>query len=51
MDTKRKKKERIVLKFNGDKITIVKHDFLPKNTIAMSSDLFNKIKKDGDVNN
>jgi hypothetical protein len=36
----------IVKKFEGLKVTIVKHDFLPRSTIALSTNLFNKIKED-----
>ncbi len=34
------------MKFEGHKITVFKHSFLPKKTIALSSDLFDKIRKE-----
>lgn len=47
MRRKRKvKKDCIVKKFEGLKVTIVKHDFLPPSTIALSANLYNKLKED-----
>jgi hypothetical protein len=47
---KRKKKKRdcIIKYLEGKKVTIVKHDFLPPGTIALASNLFNKLKEKGD---
>ena len=50
MRRKRKvKKDCIVKKFEGLKVTIVKHSFLPRGTIALSTDLFEKIREDKDA--
>lgn len=49
MRKKRKVKRDCITKyFDGRKVSIVKHDFLPRGTIALSTDLFNKLKEDKD---
>lgn len=44
MRRKRKKRDCIIKRFEGEKVTIVKHSFLPPGTIALSTNLFNKLK-------
>jgi hypothetical protein len=48
MNKKESKKDKIIKKFEGKKITLVKHDFLPPKTIALSTDLFNELKDKND---
>jgi hypothetical protein len=45
MNKKESKKDKIIKKFEGKKITLVKYSFLPKNTVALSAELFNELKK------
>lgn len=45
MRKRKKKHDKISLKFEGKRVTIVKYSFLPPNTIGLSADLFNELKK------
>ena len=42
---KKPKRESIPMLFDGKRMTIVKYDFLPPNTVALSTELFNELKK------
>jgi len=41
---RRTKREKMSLKFEGKRITIVKHGFLPPKTVALSTDLYNEMR-------
>ena len=45
MRKRKKKHDKITVRFNGKKVDIVKYTFLAPNTIALSADLFNELKK------
>ena len=45
MAKKKKKHDKISLWFEGKRVTIVKYSFLPPNTVGLSAELFNELKK------
>ena len=43
---KKKKYDKVTVLFNGQLVDIVRYDFLAPKTIALSTDLFNEMKRD-----